>query len=61
MVSVNHVAARPARVMEDGEVLVTGRRRFPYVRTPHVPHGWDAGMLFEETGRTLFCSDSRTC
>jgi flavorubredoxin len=57
MVSVNHVATRPARVLEDGEVLVTGRRRFRYVRTPHVPHGWDAGLLFEETGKTLFCSD----
>jgi hypothetical protein len=25
--------------------------------TPHLPHGWDAGVLFEETERTLFCSD----
>jgi flavorubredoxin len=57
LVCVNHVATRPARALDDGEVLVTGRRRFRYVRTPHVPHGWDAGMLFEETERTLFSSD----
>src|SRR5262245_29754557 len=36
LVCVNHVAPRPARVLEDGEVLVTGRRRFRYLRTPHV-------------------------
>jgi len=22
-----------------------------------VPHGWDAGVLFEESEKTLFCSD----
>jgi flavorubredoxin len=27
------------------------------VPTPHLPHGWDAGMLFEETDRILLCSD----
>src|SRR6188768_1230288 len=37
LVSVNHVASRPARTLDDGEVLVTGRKRFRYVRTPHVP------------------------
>jgi flavorubredoxin len=25
--------------------------------THHLPHSWDAGMLFEESNRTLFCSD----
>lgn len=24
---------------------------------PHLPHGWDAGLLFEETQNTLLCSD----
>lgn len=57
MVCVDHVASRPAKVLEDGEVLVTGRRRLRYIRTPHVPHGWDAGLLFEETDKTLFSSD----
>jgi flavorubredoxin len=25
--------------------------------TPHVPHGWEAQVLFDETTRTLFCGD----
>ncbi len=43
--------------MSDGEVLETGRFRFRFLHTPHVPHCWEAGMLFEETQQTLFCSD----
>ena len=31
--------------------------RFRFCRTPHLPHGWDAGVLFEETQKTLLCSD----
>jgi flavorubredoxin len=38
-------------------VFTTGRRRFRYVPTPHLPHGWDAGVLFEESTKTLLCSD----
>lgn len=57
MVYVNDAAARPAHVVEDNTVIATGTRRFRYLSTPQVPHGWDAGMLFEETTRTLFCSD----
>src|SRR5436190_5147494 len=57
VVSVDDVADRPARPLSDGEVIVTGRYRWRYCRTPHVPHGWDAGLLFEETERTLLCSD----
>src|SRR5579862_6442496 len=37
--------------------FATGKYRFRYCRTPHLPHGWDAGVLFEETQRTLLCSD----
>ena len=58
LVSVDDCAAiRPARGMTDGEVLATGKYRFRFVQTPHVPHCWDAGLLFEETHRTLLCSD----
>ena len=57
MVSVNDFAARPARALQDGEVLATGKYRFRFCRTAHVPHGWDAGVFLEETGKTLFCSD----
>lgn len=58
MVSVDDcLAIRPARGMADGEVITTGRYRFRFLATPHVPHCWEAGLLFEETERTLFCSD----
>jgi len=57
VVSVNDFAARPARVLADGEALETGRRRFRFLQTPHVPHCWEASLMFEETGGTLFCSD----
>lgn len=57
MVTVNDFADRPARPLADGEVLPTGRHRLRFLATPHVPHCWDAGLVFEETGRTLLCSD----
>jgi flavorubredoxin len=51
------MALRPALGMQDGEVLNTGTYRFRFLHTPHVPHCWEAGHLFEETHRTLLCSD----
>jgi len=57
LVSVNDFSNRPARALTSEEPLETGRHRFRFIPTPHVPHGWDAGVLFEETKRTLFCSD----
>jgi flavorubredoxin len=57
MVSVNDFAVRPARAMADGEVLSTGKYRFRFLQTPHVPHCWEAGLMFEETQGTLLCSD----
>lgn len=57
MVSVNDFALRPALAMADGDVLKTGRHSFRFVQTPHVPHCWDAGLLFEETNGTLLSSD----
>lgn len=57
LVTVNDFAIREARSLTRDEVLTTGKRRFRFVPTPHVPHGWDAGVMFEETGKTLFCSD----
>lgn len=58
LVSVDDcMALRPALGMTDGEVLNTGKYRFRFLSTPHVPHCWEAGLLFEETQRTLLCSD----
>jgi len=50
-------ASREPRGLIDDEVLSTGSHRFRFRRTPHFPHGWDAGMLFDETTGVLFCSD----
>jgi flavorubredoxin len=44
-------------VLREGDVLETGRHRLRFLSTPHVPHCWDAGLFFDETTRTLFCSD----
>jgi flavorubredoxin len=55
--SVDDFAVRPARPLADGETFETGRRRWRFFHTPQVPHCWEAGILFEETDATLFCSD----
>jgi flavorubredoxin len=57
LVFVNDSALRPARGVGKDELITTGKNRFRLYPTPHVPHGWDAAMLFEETNRTLLCSD----
>jgi flavorubredoxin len=57
LVSVNDFTGRETRILTPKEPLSTGKYRFRYYQTPHLPHGWDAGVMFEETGRTLFCSD----
>lgn len=57
VVNVDDFAIRPARGMAADDVLTTGRYRYRFHRSPHLPHGWDAGVLFEETRKTLFCSD----
>lgn len=56
-VNMSDFANRPAKGLADGELLDTGRYRFRFCATPQLPHGWDAGLLFEETQRTLLCSD----
>jgi flavorubredoxin len=58
MVSLNDFADRPPRMLNNGEVLELGRgKRIRYIDTPHTPHGWDAGLLFEESTATLLCGD----
>ena len=57
MINIGDFSNRPPRGLKPGEILETGRHRFRYVATPHLPHGWDAGVLFEEKERTLLCSD----
>lgn len=57
LISINEAADRPPRAVADGEVVDLGGRRVRYLATPHVPHCWDAGLLFEETTATLLCGD----
>jgi len=57
IVGVDDYAIRPSRGLAEGDVLATGKYRFRFCSTKHLPHGWDAGLLFEETQRTLLCSD----
>lgn len=57
MVSLNDLADRPPRALADGEVLDLGGRRVRHIDTPHVPHAWEARVLFEEVTQTLFCGD----
>ncbi|WP_345346802.1 MBL fold metallo-hydrolase [Rhodococcus olei] len=56
-VQVNDLADRPPRALQDGELIEVGDRRVRHLDTPHVPHGWDAGLVFEETTSTLLCGD----
>jgi flavorubredoxin len=57
MVNISDFGIRPAKAMRTGDILETGKRKFRFIQTPHLPHGWDAGVMFEETDKTLLCSD----
>lgn len=57
MVSIAEMADRPPRSLADGEIIETGSRRFRHIDTPHVPHAWEARVLYEETTGTLLCGD----
>jgi flavorubredoxin len=57
-VQLNDLCDRAPRALQDGEVLdLGGGKRVRYLYTPHVPHGWDSGLLYEEGTRTLLCGD----
>jgi len=57
LVSLNDMCDRPPRMLADGEVMDLGGKRMRHIDTPHVPHGWEARVLYEETTRTLLCGD----
>ena len=56
-VSLNDLSDRPPRSLADGEVIDLGGKRVRHIDTPHVPHGWEARVLYEETTNTLLCGD----
>jgi flavorubredoxin len=57
LTSLDDFAARPARGLGDGEEVSTGKHRLQWFYTPHVPHGWDCGVLFDHSTGTLMCGD----
>lgn len=57
LTSLNDFAERPARGLADGEEFSIGGRRMQWLYTPHVPHGWDCGILFDQSSKTLLCGD----
>jgi len=57
MVSIDDIAIRPARALSDFEELSLGTHNIRWIDTPHFPHGWECGHLFETTTKTLFCGD----
>jgi flavorubredoxin len=57
MVSINDLAERQARALADGEQLVLGLHTLQWFDTPHVPHGWECGLLMDSSTGTLFCGD----
>ncbi|MDE3138149.1 MAG: MBL fold metallo-hydrolase [Acidobacteriota bacterium] len=57
LTSLNDFGLRPARGLADGEEFSIGGRRMKWLYTPHVPHGWDCGVLFDMSSQTLLCGD----
>ena len=57
MVSIKDLVDVEPIGLADGEVILTGRHKLVWQSTPHLPHGWECGYLFDETARTLFCGD----
>ncbi len=56
-VSLNDLCDRAPRALEEGEVIDLGGKRIRQISTPHVPHGWEAQVLYEESTATLLCGD----
>ena len=57
MVSITDLADRPPRALADGELLRIGRRTLQWFDTPHVPHGWECGLMLDTLTDTFFCGD----
>src|SRR5262245_19808294 len=57
MVSIGDIADREPRPLAHGEELSLGTRRLRWIDTPHLPHGWDCGYLFDVSTSTLLSGD----
>jgi len=56
-VSVRDLSDRAPRSLGDSEEVSLGRHTVRWLYTPHVPHAWECGYLYEVGTRTLFCGD----
>jgi flavorubredoxin len=56
-VSLNDMCDRPPVALEEGALIDLGGKRLRQISTPHVPHGWEAQVLYEEVTGTLLCGD----
>lgn len=56
-ISLNDMCDRPPRALAEGEVIDLGGKRLRQISTPHVPHGWEAQVMYEEASGTLLCGD----
>ena len=57
MVSIQDLADKPPRVIQDNEVVSLGKHSVQWFDTPHLPHAWECGFLMEKFARTLLCGD----
>lgn len=60
MVSIGDLVDVEPIGLADGQAIELGRHRLAWESTPHLPHGWECGYLFDDTTRTLFCGDLLT-
>jgi flavorubredoxin len=57
LVSVNDYADRAPVALADGAELDLGRHKMRWFDTPHMPHGWECGLMMETSTRTFLCGD----
>jgi flavorubredoxin len=57
LTSINDMADRAPHPLGPDDVIDLGGKRVRNLDTPHLPHGWDAHSIVEETTNTLFCGD----
>lgn len=55
--SLDDIADRPPRRLADGDSIDIGGHVLHWIDTPHVPHSMDAGVMYDETTKTLLCGD----
>ncbi|MEN0062312.1 MAG: MBL fold metallo-hydrolase [Myxococcota bacterium] len=48
---------RTPHAAHDDATIAIGNRPLRWIDAPHVPHGWDNGVLFDERTQTLLCGD----